>query len=61
MTESEKLPVLAVVGPTASGKTALGVMLAKQYHGEVISADSKGWILPLRNQRRKNRTAYRII
>ena len=40
MTESEKLPVLAVVGPTASGKTALGVMLAKQYHGEVISADS---------------------
>ena len=39
MTESEKLPVLAVVGPTASGKTALGVMLAKQYHGEVISAD----------------------
>lgn len=66
MTESEKLPVLAVVGPTASGKTALGVMLAKQYHGEVISARFhaqiyQGWILPLRNQRRKNRTAYRII
>ena len=40
MTESEKLPVLAVVGPTASGKTALGVMLAKQYLGEVSSADS---------------------
>ena len=40
MTETEKIPVLAVVGPTASGKTALGVMLAQKYHGEVVSADS---------------------
>ena len=32
--------VLAVVGPTASGKTWLGVELAKEYGGEVISADS---------------------
>lgn len=32
--------VLAVAGPTASGKTALGVMLAKEFNGEVISADS---------------------
>ena len=40
MTDSEKIPVLAVVGPTASGKTSLGVMLAKAYHGEVVSADS---------------------
>ena len=37
---SEKIPVLAVVGPTASGKTALGVRLAKRYGGEVVSADS---------------------
>lgn len=37
---SEKIPVLAVVGPTASGKTALGVELAKLYNGEIISADS---------------------
>ena len=35
-----KIPVIAVVGPTASGKTALGVELAKQYDGEVVSADS---------------------
>ena len=33
-------PVLAVVGPTATGKTALGVALAKRFGGEVISADS---------------------
>lgn len=40
MTTDEKIPVLAVVGPTASGKTALGVSLAEYYDGEVVSADS---------------------
>ena len=41
MNEKNKKPfVLAVVGPTASGKTWLGVELAKIYGGEVISADS---------------------
>ena len=39
--EREKKPfVLAVAGPTASGKTWLGVELAKAYNGEVVSADS---------------------
>ncbi len=32
--------ILAVVGPTASGKTALAVELALRFNGEVISADS---------------------
>ena len=32
--------LLAVVGPTASGKTALAVELAEQLDGEVVSADS---------------------
>ena len=36
----EKLPVLVIAGPTASGKTALAVELAKKYNGEVVSADS---------------------
>lgn len=36
----EKITVLAVVGPTASGKTALGVDLAKRFNGEVVSCDS---------------------
>ncbi len=31
---------IVVVGPTASGKTALGVYIAKKFFGEVISADS---------------------
>ncbi len=35
-----KLSVLAVVGPTASGKTALSVELAKRTDGEIVSADS---------------------
>ncbi len=35
-----KIPLVAVVGPTASGKTALGVSIAKHYGGEVVSADS---------------------
>lgn len=37
---NEKPFVLAVAGPTASGKTALAVQLAKEFDGEVISADS---------------------
>ena len=36
----KKHPVVAVVGPTATGKTALGVALAQHFSGEVISCDS---------------------
>ena len=32
--------IICVVGPTACGKTKLGVLLAKRYDGEVVSADS---------------------
>ncbi len=35
-----QIPIIAVVGPTASGKTALAVKLAKHFNGEIISADS---------------------
>lgn len=33
--------VIVIVGPTASGKSALAVGLAKKFDGEVISADSR--------------------
>jgi tRNA dimethylallyltransferase len=33
--------VLALVGPTASGKTALSILLAEKLCGEIISADSR--------------------
>src|ERR671919_2473614 len=32
--------VLAVLGPTASGKSALGLALAERYDGEIINCDS---------------------
>lgn len=37
---SVKNKVIFVVGPTASGKTDLGIALAKEFSGEIISADS---------------------
>ncbi len=36
-----KPKIIAVVGPTASGKSDLAVQIAKKYNGEVISADSR--------------------
>lgn len=36
-----KPKVLVIVGPTASGKSALAVSIAQKYNGEVISADSR--------------------
>lgn len=36
----KKQPLLVVAGPTASGKTAAGIALAKEYGGEIVSADS---------------------
>ena len=32
--------ILVICGPTASGKTALAVELARRHNGEVVSADS---------------------
>ena len=32
--------IIAVVGPTASGKTALAIEIAKKFNGEVVSCDS---------------------
>ena len=34
------IPIVCVVGPTATGKTRLAVRLAQNYNGEVVSADS---------------------
>jgi tRNA dimethylallyltransferase len=36
-----KLPLIVIVGPTASGKTSLAVDLAKRFNGEIICADSR--------------------
>ena len=36
-----RLPLIVIVGPTASGKTSLAIQLAKKYRGEIICADSR--------------------
>lgn len=36
----KKIKLLAVCGPTASGKTALSIALAKAFDGEIVSCDS---------------------
>lgn len=36
-----KNKIIAIVGPTASGKTGIGVKLAKELGGEIVSADSR--------------------
>ncbi|HET9054929.1 MAG TPA: isopentenyl transferase family protein, partial [Cyclobacteriaceae bacterium] len=33
--------LMVIVGPTAVGKTALAIRVAKEYHTEIISADSR--------------------
>jgi tRNA dimethylallyltransferase len=38
--QNSSSPLVAVVGPTASGKSALGVWLAEQLGGEVVACDS---------------------
>jgi tRNA dimethylallyltransferase len=39
--EEKKQKLIVVLGPTASGKTDLGISLAKEFNGEVVSADSR--------------------
>lgn len=33
--------ILTIVGPTASGKTSLGLLLAKRFDGEIVNADAR--------------------
>lgn len=37
---NEKPKIVVICGPTASGKTALGIQVAQQANGEIISSDS---------------------
>lgn len=38
---NEKLKIVAVTGPTATGKTALAVALARRFDAEIVSVDSR--------------------
>jgi tRNA dimethylallyltransferase len=37
----KKPKIIAILGPTASGKTELAIKLAKKFNGEIVSADSR--------------------
>lgn len=39
--ESHDTPLVVVLGPTTSGKTRLGVALARRFAGEIVSVDSR--------------------
>jgi tRNA dimethylallyltransferase len=38
--DARQLPLVAVVGPTGSGKSDLALQLAEKFHGEVVNCDS---------------------
>ncbi|MDF1514721.1 MAG: tRNA (adenosine(37)-N6)-dimethylallyltransferase MiaA [Anaerolineae bacterium] len=39
--KEDNIPLITITGPTAIGKTALGVQVGRACHGEIISADSR--------------------
>ncbi len=41
MTPAQPIPLLVIVGPTATGKTSLALTLAQRLDGEIVSADSR--------------------
>ncbi|MDD3647573.1 MAG: tRNA (adenosine(37)-N6)-dimethylallyltransferase MiaA [Candidatus Dojkabacteria bacterium] len=64
--------IIAVIGPTASGKTSLAIELAKKFNGEMINTDSrqiykyldigtaKGDVKKIRNSKFEIRNKYQI-
>ncbi|MBI3754528.1 MAG: tRNA (adenosine(37)-N6)-dimethylallyltransferase MiaA [Deltaproteobacteria bacterium] len=62
-----KIKLIVIVGPTASGKSALAVELAERFNGEIVSADSMqvyramniGTAKPMQGQR--ERVAHHLI
>ncbi len=40
-TRLARIPLVVILGPTASGKTDLSIRLAQMFNGEIISADSR--------------------
>ncbi|MEI6378780.1 MAG: tRNA (adenosine(37)-N6)-dimethylallyltransferase MiaA [Candidatus Falkowbacteria bacterium] len=41
MSNQKKPKIIAIIGPTSSGKTGWAVSLARQFNGEIVSADSR--------------------
>ena len=41
MQKSASHPLIAVVGPTAAGKSGLALELARRFEGEIVNGDSR--------------------
>src|SRR3989344_5187773 len=41
MPRNQRQKIVVIVGPTASGKSDLGIFLTQKFDGEIISADSR--------------------
>jgi len=57
--------IIVILGPTASGKTSLGIKIAKKFSGEIISTDSRQVYISLdlgsakvKNFKPKDRTSF---
>lgn len=53
--------IIVILGPTASGKTGLGVRLASKYDGEIVSADSRQVFKGMDIGTGKDLQAYEVI
>jgi len=60
MTRSTTCNLIVILGPTASGKTALAVELAKDLRSEIISADSRQVYIGMDIGTGKDRGAYTV-
>src|SRR4030042_2114882 len=45
--ETNKVPLVVILGPTAVGKTEIAIQLAEKFGGEIVSADSRLFYLGL--------------
>ena len=52
------IKLLIITGPTSTGKTALGIRLAQEFNGEIISADSQQAIVGRDQERGKDKQLY---
>lgn len=53
---SYMIKLVVITGPTATGKTALGIELAKKFNGEIVSADSQQVYVGQDEERGKDRS-----
>ncbi|MFA6533837.1 MAG: tRNA (adenosine(37)-N6)-dimethylallyltransferase MiaA [Patescibacteria group bacterium] len=61
MEERRDNKIIVILGPTATGKTAVGVKLARKFQGEIISADSRQVYRGMDVGTGKDKDSYKVI